>query len=947
MLNVRSLRKNFDEFNLYRMRNAHDYDIIGISESWIKEDEAHRFTIDNYNLYVQEREGKTSGGVALYVRNDLICSVKSIASQFCNAIKFDISAGSVQHLTGILVYRFCKSSTKCFVETLENLLDDTHDLAFILGDMNLNLFDPSTCNSYLNTLLSAGFRSIINEPTRVNEISQTCIDHFWFRGGQDCNRKSKIKYELDELPFTDHKSARVRLNWNLVDRVSPKSCTKEYTDWCRVKNHLQEESWEDIMSCQDVDKAFESFIKKLNDTISSATSVRNIPSDCKKRSDWITPDIVKLSAWKNKLFKMTKKFPNNVYIKNQFLEAASSLKRQIRSKKKDFFKMKIDACKGDSSKYWKLIKNVTYGPGQKTMSVKLDGKSIPVQGNERTVADAFGHYFSTVIQNLLAKADTESGSHPPLPMGSSRTEKSVVLADIQPYEVSETVLSMANKTSKGTDGLNIVFIKNHLDELVKPLSHLFSISLNKGIFPNALKTAIVVPLLKKGNPEMLSNYRPISILSVLSKIFEKIIHKKLLDFLRKINFFANSQYGFLPGKSTDKALLDKLSVLTQGIEQKKKLACIYFDIAKAFDAVDHGKLLDKLERAGVRGVCLEWFKSYLTKRQQRVRVNGTLGIPVEITCGVPQGSSLGPLLFLVYVNDLLKLELEGSTFSFADDTAIVYEGKTKASLVKKIEKDVPKLMNWFKLHKLVPNADKTKIMTFGYSNPLNLKNEIKLHCSYDCPTLCKCPVIEQVESIKYLGLNLDSGLTWQQHIQYIQNKMRKLNYLIFHAKKFFETRDLLKIYFAIYEPVVRFGVIHWGGTYKSLIHVLEILQRKAVRAIANIKIGDGSKKYFTKFGIPTVSQLYDLERVVFAHRNLKSFSNPSKPVNPLRHSVLESRRGKILFLPKWIRQRSRIQSPYSIPLVYNRIPVKIKQTIHFKAFRKKYKALLLNTNDSN
>lgn len=250
-------------------------------------------------------------------------------------------------------------------------------------------------------------------------------------------------------------------------------------------------------------------------------------------------------------------------------------------------------------------------------------------------------------------------------------------------------------------------------------------------------------------------------------------------------------------------------------------------------------------------------------------------------------------------------------------------------------------MEWFRCHKLIPNADKTKLVRLSYNSKTPVLIPIKLHERTDCSPNCTCPIIQQIDFVKYLGLNVDSELRWHKHVQLIQIKLRKLNYLVYHAKKFFSTNHLLRIYFGIYEPVIRYGLIHWGGASKTNINTLETLQRKAVRAIAGIRQGEGSKKWFKKFGILTVSQLYDLERVVYAHRNQGSFAVSNKLIDPARRLLHEKRHGKILSKPNWFSERSRMQSPYSIPKIYNGLPIKMKQTMIFKSFRKKYKAMLL------
>ena len=264
------------------------------------------------------------------------------------------------------------------------------------------------------------------------------------------------------------------------------------------------------------------------------------------------------------------------------------------------------------------------------------------------------------------------------------------------------------------DGIDNSIVKNCSWYLVDVLKHLFNLCLDSGVFPDILKLAIVVPIHKKGDEFLLNNYRPISLLSTFSKLFEKLIKRRLISYLDKLIFFLHkNQYGFITGKSTEEALLHFLSDIYSTINDSLIPSALFVDISKAFDSVDHNILLDKLSHLGVRGNIFKWFESYLRNRFQIVKVNGLLSDPGQISCGVPQGSVLGPLLFLIYFNSIFEVNLIGHTTAFADDLALTYAAKDILSNnYFEIKSDLFKLSKWFFYHKLSV-SNKSRIMNIG------------------------------------------------------------------------------------------------------------------------------------------------------------------------------------------------------------------------------------------
>ena len=344
-------------------------------------------------------------------------------------------------------------------------------------------------------------------------------------------------------------------------------------------------------------------------------------------------------------------------------------------------------------------------------------------------------------------------------------------------------------------------------------------SFEEGVFPDKNKIAKVIPVHKKGPTTDVNNYRPISLLSTFSKIMEKIMATRITNFLDLHSIIYPNQFGFRAGCSTIHSLISITETINKTIEQNKFGCGVFIDLKKAFDTVNHDILLLKLEHYGIRDNALNWFKSYLSEREQFVSLNGSDSIKKTITCGVPQGSVLGPLLFLLYINDLPNISNKLKFFLFADDTNIYFEDTALSNIEKIMNKELKKLYEWLCINRLSLNISKTNFVVF------HAPNKIK----YPITILINKQAIEEAKYVKYLGVLIDSQLSFKYHINELSKKIARGIGILYKLRHYVNAKILKNVYYAIIYPFLLYGIIVWGSASNILLNPLHQLQKKFVR----------------------------------------------------------------------------------------------------------------------
>ena len=397
-------------------------------------------------------------------------------------------------------------------------------------------------------------------------------------------------------------------------------------------------------------------------------------------------------------------------------------------------------------------------------------------------------------------------------------------------------------------------------ELSKTLSILINLSFSNGAFPSALKIAKVIAIFKnKGSPLLCSNYRPISLLSNVDKIYEKIIYKRLHSFLTQHNILYPQQFGFRKSHSTAHALLSITQKLYNALDSGKFAYAVFIDLEKAFDTVDHSILLGKLEHYGIRGIPLNLIKSYLSNRSQFASVSGANSLKSIMKHGVPQGSVLGPLLFLLYINDLSRAILHGDVLHFADDTNLLHVNRSLPLLQKLCEKDLNRLCTWLSANKISINADKTQFLVFRPNNCTKYKD-------FTCRLKIQRNVIMPSKYLRYLGVLLDQDLSWKPQIDLLASKLKRTNGSLSKLRHFLPNNILLQVYFALFQSRLTYCSQSWGQPSSTYLQRICTLQNQAVRLMTFSQPRAHAAPIFSDLCLLRFADLVQLQNLLLIHK---------------------------------------------------------------------------------
>ena len=503
------------------------------------------------------------------------------------------------------------------------------------------------------------------------------------------------------------------------------------------------------------------------------------------------------------------------------------------------------------------------------MAKKTDKNQIPTyfQSNGQVISDNLdiANEFNTFFAGVGPKLADEIGQSDIAfeTFLSKRNENSLRFSRISEIDILYTCRQLKPKLSSGADFISTKLLKEIAPLIITPLHYLINLYFETGFVPSELKLAKIVPVYKDGNCHEFTNYRPISLLSSLSKLLEKIVYRQLYRFLNINEILYKHQYGFRAGHNTSHPVLHLTNKIYNALNQKpsSKTLTIFIDLKKAFDTVDHNILLQKLSHYGIRDTANLWFKNYLNDREQFVSVHGRDSERIKVRCGVPQGSVLGPILFLLFINDLPNAT-DFLTLLFADDTTFQVSGQDLGQLFDHANLELQKSTVWFKANKLTLNVKKTKFMMFSDknldigTNILKIGNQTIEQIGTNC----------EEKYFKFVGHVLDDKLSWDGHIEHIAKKLASANFAINSSKNFLPPQIRKTLYYSLFDSHLNFGNILWGCTKTKNIQRIETLQKKCIRNVSLEHYKAHTEPLFKNLNILKFSDKLTHSRAVFMHK---------------------------------------------------------------------------------
>ena len=520
--------------------------------------------------------------------------------------------------------------------------------------------------------------------------------------------------------------------------------------------------------------------------------------------------------------------------------------------KKQYFEERFEECIGDLRATWEVLGEAMSGKRRKNKEAVCryftSNGEVITEGQK--IAKGFCNFYCQVGPKLAAQVPKERNRVFSDFMGEAILDE-LVLAPTTAQEVEDLCLELKIGKGMGWDEVSPRVIKGVARELSGSLSRLYNCCMREGYYPTCFKVARVVPIFKGGDPTDFSNYRPVSVLPALSQVFEKVIRSRLIRFLDKHKVTIAGQYGFRSGHSTAMAVLDMVEKVRGAWGQGNVALGILIDLKKAFDTVDHEILLAKLEHYGVRGTARKLVESYLKDRTQYAQYDGFESDRGPLSCGVPQGSVLGPLFFLMYVNDMARACPGLDLVLFADDTNIFAQDKDPIELYRKANIGLDELNRWFRCNKLTLNLKKTEYMLFAGPKYRTLTEQtLKIGGEQ----------IKRVDGARFLGVWVDHELRWSPHIEKVKTKISQLLGVVGRASSTLNGSSLRTLYNGLVLPHLQYCLIVWGdfagGRNKTLAGNLLKYQKKFVGMIAEARTKHHSDPLFARYGILKIDDLY-------------------------------------------------------------------------------------------
>lgn len=922
-LNIRSLYRNLEEIKSFLHNNQ--VHILALNETFLDDSVFHsELDIDDFHLVRKDRN-RHGGGVAVYIHSSLSFDLIKYDTLFSSLeiIPVMIQPKCSTPLIFLTWYRPPNSNieTLQYYEEMLSFLDSFNYPIIVMSDTNCDLLNvPLSANSKrLNEIHNVYSLEQINTeiPTRITSDSSTLIDHTL------TNKKEKVfSHGVIHLGISDHSLSYII--WKSKHSGNPQTVNfrkKSGIDLNSYFESLKNQPWFEVLDIDDIDLAISKWESLFMNVVNRYMPVKKKRMKIRK-SPWMNSDIFNLIKKRNKLKEKAWKAKDEQKMKD-YRKLRNKVTFDIRKAKKKYYTDQLTKIQTNAGNTWSVLKSLL--PSNNSMKSTFSNEEHLHQRSEQ-----FNDYFANVGKVLASKIPEASDSV----IFDDHTDSCFNFQMITVEEVQKEIKLMKNKSACGTDGISIGLLKMSAPIIAPYLTYLFNKSLLDSKFPNQYKTAKVIPIFKSGNKEDPCNYRPISILPTVSKILEKLVCKQLKLYMNEHEILSRQQSGFRKMHSTMTSLLKVTDEWLESMDKGLYTGAVFIDLKKAFDTVDVNILLNKLESLGVTDNVLHWFRTYLCNRQIFTCLNSTSSNILDVDYGIPQGSTLGPLLFTIYINDLVNRVKHCNIHLYADDTVLYFSDKNVCNIQRILNIDLNNVHNWLCQNKLSLNVEKTISMLFGSSYMLSKYNIFNVQISGKA--------ITQKNVFKYLGMQLDPRLKWDIHIDEMCKKIGKtVNYLA-RLRHCLPQTQLKLVYNSIILPLFDYADIVYDSASKKHVDRLQKLQNRAGRIILSVNPYDhiSNNEIHGRLGWSLLQSRRKSHLLTMVYKSLHSLA-PSYLKDRFNYNNylygLRSRGN--LALPKPKSESCRRMFLYRGSREFNRLPNNIKLSNSLSVFCKELSAI--------
>ena len=874
-LNIHSLPNKLQRLRdlIYKFNSRGvNIDVILLCETFINEKNKMSCAMNdlNYELIEEHRQTMSRGGVAIYINNKLKYKIREDLKIFkegkIESCFIEVLIDRKAFIIGEM-YRVPGHGEDEFIQDYQNLVSriNLEKKQIIIGtDQNMDLLKADSHKNtqiFLEYNLENGLIPSITKPTRITASTATLIDNIYV----PITLKATITSSIVLTELSDHLPCMIQMTMKCKEKQNyfTEKRVLNALSYVKIRNEIQNIDI-NVFNDKNVNESYEYLLYKINTALDKYASVKRVFVNNKSRNEpWFTQGLHISSVQCDKLYKkcVGKHKDDPTWVRYRMYR--NCYNKAIRRAKKVYFTTAITKYKNNSSALWNIIKKaVGKCTDKRNVISEIENKNGNLLTDTSNMCNEFNKYFSSVGKDTASKVSKTV--YTPDMFLNKYNDKNMFLYPCTPEEVYKTVKSLKSKNSAGNDGISNNLIKKLSDVLCLPLCIIFNKSFSEAVFPDKMKLSKVIPLYKGKSKTNVGNYRPVSLLPSISKALEKLVHKRLYNFLVVNDMLYKSQYGFRSGLSTIDAVSELIGKTVIGCEEGNYTLCVLLDLSKAFDTISHDILLMKLNKYGIRGHALNWFCSYLSHRKQYVEINNIKSEEILMEYGVPQGSVLGPLLFIIMINDITNSLQHSKCIIYADDTTLYLSGKNLDEMFTNMNKDLNAIEHWFACNSLLVNVSKTNFIVF---RPKNKECNLDKDLHY---LILNNELIKNVDYCKFLGLWLDKKVTWQHHLDTLCNKLNSCLYML-KMTKFFVPEKILKLLFNSYfQSHLRYGISLWGPMCnKTDLRRISKIHKKAVKILNGSNVLKRGENVYKKQNVLTIDDQVELEicKIMYRHVN--------------------------------------------------------------------------------